>query len=185
MDDIASHISGKLHEIVQEIITEKKQNRSPTTRTEPKEQAGNVATDGSQPSPADQLKADAQKKALEICNSTLNLSCPHCHVAYVDFTGCVAIECSKCKGYFCGYCHAKATSWNHAHTLVETCPMNEKPGDPYGSPEIIKRVQKKYRIGKLKASLQQYGKEMQTAVLTELGKELSALDIQTSEVLHE
>ena len=36
-------------------------------------------------------------------DDALSLHCPHCHGAFLDFDGCLALQC-HCGGYFCGLC---------------------------------------------------------------------------------
>lgn len=49
------------------------------------------------------LRAKSNEIAQQIRSTILNLSCPHCHKVYFDFTGCMALVCERCKGNFCGF----------------------------------------------------------------------------------
>ena len=58
-----------------------------------------------------QTDVDKARKHIE---EMLNLMCPHCAQAYVDFNGCAALECSGCGGAFCAWCGL----WQVSDTLL-------------------------------------------------------------------
>jgi len=50
----------------------------------------------------------------------LGLHCPRCEQAFLDFDGCFALTCSRCRCGFCGWCLVDAGQDAHAH--VRVCP---------------------------------------------------------------
>ena len=98
-----------------------------------------------------ELKFKAQKAALVIRNTILNLACPHCHTAYFEFTGCMALQCESCKGDFCGYCHQGFTTASGTHEHVRNCVLNETANSSYYANEAeVKMAQRRYRTRKLR-----------------------------------
>lgn len=124
------------------------------------------------------LKAKAQSMALHIRNTILNLSCPHCHTAYAEFDGCMALQCQHCEEHFCGYCHQRCNGGRGAHDHVRQCLMNETPnGSYYADPDTITDAQRRYRTRKLKQFIQKEKKDLQNAIVIELEKDLNDLGI--------
>jgi len=127
----------------------------------------------------DMLRLEAQRVALEVRNTILNLSCPHCNIAYSEFSGCMALQCTSCRGHFCGYCHYKAANGMGAHDHVRQCLMNETDNATYfASPEQITKAQKKYRTRELKKFLRKFKKDKQNAIVIELQRDLADLGIK-------
>lgn len=126
------------------------------------------------------MKEKAKMNAAKIRNEVLNLKCPHCSTAYIDFTGCMALQCETCKGNFCGYCHTKTESSSGAHNHVRTCIMNEtRTGSYYATEEEIKAAQRRYRTRELKKFITTLGKkEEQNATIIELQDDLNELGIE-------
>ena len=54
-----------------------------------------------------------------IVERILTLACPRCTQAFVDFEGCFALNCGRCRAAFCAYCLADCGRDAHAH--VGTC----------------------------------------------------------------
>ena len=81
---------------------------------------------------------------LHIIEHILCLHCPRCQQAFVDFDGCFALTCSRCKCGFCGYCLRDCE--NDAHRHVANCPFNIAPGrDVFASRQIFDRAQNERR----------------------------------------
>lgn len=53
-----------------------------------------------------------------IRESILTPSCPRCNQVFVDFDGCVALTCHRCKAEFCGLCFADCGSDAHQHVRL-------------------------------------------------------------------
>jgi hypothetical protein len=127
------------------------------------------------------LKLKAKQVALVIRNTILNLSCPHCGIAYAEFSGCMALQCESCKAHFCAYCHFKAGSARGAHDHVRECLMNESTnGSYYADPVQIKNAQRRYRQRELKKRIRKFKKDEQNAIVIELSDNLKDLDIDPS-----
>mmetsp|Transcript_75679 Transcript_75679/g.204365 ORF Transcript_75679/g.204365 Transcript_75679/m.204365 type:complete len:99 (+) Transcript_75679:595-891(+) len=47
------------------------------------------------------------------------LRCPRCSAAFVDFDGCLALTCYRCRGAFCGLCLMDCGADAHQH--VQSC----------------------------------------------------------------
>lgn len=125
------------------------------------------------------LKQAAQKEALTIRNTILNLSCPHCKTAYFEFSGCMALACETCKKHFCGYCHQACSTSRGTHEHVRTCILNETTNGSYYATEAeIEAAQRRYRTRALRKYLGNFKKERQNAIVIELERELKDLDIQ-------
>ncbi|KAL7558501.1 hypothetical protein ACA910_008100 [Epithemia clementina (nom. ined.)] len=131
------------------------------------------------------LKEDAQREAMTVRNTIMNLACPHCNRAYFDFDGCMALCCASCKRSFCGYCHQKTETSQGAHEHVRQCLMNTTPdASYYASEERKKEAQRQYRTRELKKYLQKFKKNKQNAIVIELAQDLKDLDIKP-EALYE
>ena len=125
------------------------------------------------------LLLEAKNLAREARNTVLNLRCPHCEAAYFEFAGCMAIQCERCEGNFCAYCHQKTASSRGAHDHVRQCLLNETAdGSYYATPEQIRDAQKRYRTREIKSLLRKHKKNLQNAVVIELKQDLEDLDIK-------
>ena len=62
----------------------------------------------------------------------MTLSCPACKRAFVDFQGCLALQCG-CDAWLCGWCLVQCESGRSAHLHVASCAAG--PGNYYGSLE--------------------------------------------------
>jgi hypothetical protein len=119
------------------------------------------------------LKMKAEGHAKCIRNDILNLACPHCKVVYFDFEGCMALQCTACKRFFCGYCHAQCTTSRGCHDHVRECDLNETmDGSYYATPEQMKTGQRRYRTKTLKQFLRKLKKDEQDATIIELESDL-------------
>jgi transposase-like protein len=127
------------------------------------------------------LKVKAKQAALDIRNTILNLSCPHCGIAYAEFIGCMALQCESCEKNFCAYCHFKAGTSRGAHEHVRECLMNESTnGSYFADPVQIKNAQRRYRQRELKKHIRKFKKDEQNAIVIELSNDLKDLDIDPS-----
>lgn len=125
------------------------------------------------------LLVQAKNLAREARDTVLNLTCPHCKAVYFDFSGCMAIQCKRCGGIFCAYCHQKTATSAGAHKHVRDCLLNETAtGSYYATPEQIEDAQKRYRTREIKNFLRNHKKNLQNAIVIELKKDLKDLDIK-------
>ncbi len=69
---------------------------------------------------AEELKVDEMRR--HVADRLLTLACPRCSAAFVDFTGCFALTCHRCRCGFCAWCLADCGTDAHQH--VPRCPRN-------------------------------------------------------------
>ena len=64
-----------------------------------------------------------------ILQKLLTLSCPRCSQAFVDFTGCMALTCSRpgCGCGFCAICQEDCGNDAHGH-VGRGCPLAKRIG---------------------------------------------------------
>lgn len=121
----------------------------------------------------------AKSGAAQARNEALNLSCPHCATVYTEFDGCLALACATCKRHFCGFCHKAFESSRGTHQHVRECDANTTAnGSYYANAAEIKEAQRRYRVKRLKKFLrEQKGREIQNAIIIELGPDLNDLGV--------
>jgi len=180
--DIAAHLPESVWERVQDAIVAKMVEKEKEALDDRFNQILNSKIQEllSQYDNADDIvKLRAQQEALKVKNTIMNLSCPHCGIAYSEFTGCMALQCATCKGNFCGYCHSKTTTSRGAHDHVRECLMNEtNNGSYYATSEEIEKAQKRYRTREIKKVLRNHKKDLQNAIVIELGPDLKDIGIE-------
>lgn len=79
-----------------------------------------------------------------IREDVLTLACPRCRQAFLDFSGCFALTCSRagCGAGFCAYCLTDCGNDAHAH--VANCDLN--PGNGvFGDAAQFEEVQRQRR----------------------------------------
>jgi hypothetical protein len=83
-----------------------------------------------------------------LANEVLTLHCPReaCHQAFVDFTGCFALTCSRCACGFCAMCLQDCGADAHAH--VRGCV-----GEYFGSLEALNERWRARRTAQARAYL--------------------------------
>lgn len=84
---------------------------------------------------AQQVSPQVAQHLRAIQEQILNVSCPHCHCVFLDFTGCTSVQCGNttCKHYFCANCLVySSTSSNDTHHHVSRCPNNPNPASSGG-----------------------------------------------------
>ena len=85
---------------------------------------------------------DAHRK--HIVEQLLTLQCPRCSQAFVDFEGCFALTCGRCRGAFCAWCLVDCGVDAHRH--VAHCRHNRAPGRAvFGTAEQFVASQKERR----------------------------------------
>jgi len=124
-------------------------------------------------------KVMAHLHAKEIRDTIINLCCPSCKMVYVDFDGCMAIKCSRCSSYFCGWCHKKYINSTNCHHHVRDCVLNLTPDSNFycNDQNLVKEGQKRYRIQTLKKYLMLMKKDLRNATVIELKQDLEDLGI--------
>ena len=74
----------------------------------------------------DNDEREAARLRLEVVENILTLRCPRCKMAFVDYTGCAALECTNCKAAFCALCLKDCGK--NAHVRKNLCYISEKQG---------------------------------------------------------
>lgn len=120
------------------------------------------------------LREQGKSGAARARSEALNLACPHCDTVYIDFEGCMALQCSSCKKHFCGYCHKKTQDSKGCHNHVRECDMNQTTNGSYFADAIqIKEAQRRYRVKRLKLFLRNnFKKDVQNAIILALSDDL-------------
>ena len=78
-----------------------------------------------------------------VADRLLTLKCPRCEAAFLDFNGCFALTCHRCKCGFCAYCLADCGNDAHAH--VAACPHNHA-GGVFGQVANFEAAQRERRM---------------------------------------
>lgn len=94
------------------------------------------------------FSSEVTKFVREIQENILNLLCPKCNTPFYDFSGCAAVSCERCKGYFCGLCLEYCESSDNAHSHVKNCPKN-KGKDYFVAESTLNEVHRSMRKQKI------------------------------------
>eukprot|EP00300_Choanocystis_sp_HF-7_P020017 c20485_g1_i4.p1 GENE.c20485_g1_i4~~c20485_g1_i4.p1 ORF type:complete len:682 (+),score=124.20 c20485_g1_i4:797-2842(+) len=86
------------------------------------------------------LNPDVVTLVNQVVENALTLKCPRCKLAYIDHSGCAAVQCNNCPCNFCAFCFADCGSDAHPH-VQRDCKRNPKPGDYFATEDSFKHVQ--------------------------------------------
>jgi serine/threonine protein kinase len=101
----------------------------------------------------EQLRQEILERAIQdmevdrhlghIVEEILTLKCPNgaYRQAFVDFTGCFALECSRCGSGFCAWCLENCGSSDGAHWHVMNCQQKLSNDEYFGTFEEFERSQ--------------------------------------------
>ena len=98
-----------------------------------------------------ETKSNALSRIREhVVDDILTLRCPNpsCRMAFVDFTGCMALQCPRCKAGICGKCFKRFGKNAHPHIQRGECTVDSKR-EFFGDATYIKHVQQLYKTTKL------------------------------------
>ena len=130
-----------------------------------------------------------------VVEKILTLACPRCSQAFIDFDGCFALNCGRCRAAFCAYCLADCGKDAHAH--VGTCVEGKDslkaagvgnrrvgghPATVYGTKQAFEVAQKRRRCKHLALYLERFDDGDRTALLNQLDDELRDLNIARADV---
>ena len=119
-------------------------------------------------------KVSAGRK--QIIEEILTLACPRCKQAFLDFSGCFALECHACACGFCGWCLADCGEDAHDH--VSQCAAKPPGADEfYGSREEFENAQRKRQKMLIHTYLQQHDASLRREILEACKTELEALKL--------
>ena len=127
---------------------------------------------------------DHARKAVKdhICEHILTLHCPRCKQAFVDFTGCMALTCSRagCGCGFCALCGEDCGGDAHPH-IGAGCPLapqiGVKKGEFHLSNAEWNKAASKARTIKLKEYLATLTEAQRQHALIDCANELKDLKI--------
>ena len=121
----------------------------------------------------EQRSAVAQQRR-HIVDKILTLACPRagCGQAFVDFEGCLALTCARCKCAFCAYCLADCGKDAHRH--VANCDQSLATG-VHGSRAVFEEAQRRRRQRLLTAHLGSLQPALRGDVVKALERDLPAL----------
>ena len=111
-----------------------------------------------------------------IVERILNLACPRCGQAFVDFNGCFALKCSRCNAGFCAYCLEDCGNDAHAH--VAACKFSTKRGEYFNTAAGFEEVQRERRFTMLFQYLEGLPPEECAEALEDIDKDLKDLGIE-------
>jgi len=118
-----------------------------------------------------------------IQESILNLQCPRCKAAFIDFNGCAALTCgvSTCGCGFCALCLQDCGGSQETHAHVVNCKWNEGKSFVV-NPTALDGVHKTIRIEKIRKYLNEVSYEEQENILKIMCKDLLDLGITLAAV---
>ncbi|CAN8071016.1 unnamed protein product [Agarophyton chilense] len=128
----------------------------------------------------DKTEKDAQILKLNITRDILTLRCPEegCRVAFVDFSGCFALQCGnkECRIDFCAWC-LKSYSTSEVHGHVVNCP-ERATSQVYNSLAVFNEHHQKRRKNIIEEKLSKEDKAVRKRTLELLKRELEDLGIE-------
>ena len=130
-----------------------------------------------------------------IVERILTLCCPRCAQAFVDFDGCFALNCGRCRAAFCAYCLADCGRDAHAHvgacaegkdSLKASGASNRRisghPATVYGTKAMFEVAQKRRRCKHLALYLERFDEKMRADIVKAVEPELGDLGIAPADV---
>lgn len=130
----------------------------------------------------------ANREAIKehIVEKILTLRCPRCSQAFIDFSGCLALTCSRagCGCGFCGLCQADCGNDAHKH-VGDGCPLLEQMGAAgaqyrnfHLTEDAFDEVQKHRRTRALTAYLATLTEAQKQHALADCARELADLGLR-------
>eukprot|EP00475_Leptophrys_vorax_P027766 TRINITY_DN39647_c0_g2_i1.p1 TRINITY_DN39647_c0_g2~~TRINITY_DN39647_c0_g2_i1.p1 ORF type:complete len:171 (+),score=28.16 TRINITY_DN39647_c0_g2_i1:312-824(+) len=119
----------------------------------------------------DAVDREAECLRRDITEKILNLCCPRCGQAFIDFDGCCALRCSRCGCGFCAWCLADCGVDAHVH--VGGCVHNAMADrQVFAREDIWRKAQETRKMGMVREKLKTVkSPEVRRRVLELLGKE--------------
>eukprot|EP00808_Paulinella_micropora_P006437 g20579.t1 len=128
----------------------------------------------------DQDEREAARMRLDIIENVLVLKCPRCSAAFLDFSGCFALTCSRanCQAGFCAWCLQDCGN-NNAHSHVASCPENKsaRGRDVFGTQEAFDRHHEERRAREVRKRLAKASPAVTTYNISEKKKIISAMEL--------
>jgi len=128
----------------------------------------------------DAYEREVYEHCRHVRENILTLKCPRegCGLAFLDFDGCFALTCSKCRCGFCAWCLEDCGDDAHAH--VANCPEGRGiAGDPYGTKDAFTEAQAKRRKRVVRGFLRGIDDvKMREDIANQCRKDFEDLDMQ-------
>lgn len=127
-------------------------------------------------STADATRAISSLRCV-ITECELTLRCPCCAAPFVDFNGCLALECANCGADFCAVCLADCNEDAHAH-------IRRFHGNYFNMP-LFESSHRNRRTLEVAAAVQKlaFDEPSQRALVAALSVDLPPLGIDLDDVL--
>jgi len=119
----------------------------------------------------------AERLRLEIIEDILTLRCPRCKLAFIDYSGCAALTCAKCKAGFCALCLKDCG--HDAHQHVVNCPENIYK-NVFVTEEQFNRINSKRREKHINDKIKDQTNKTKTLLYKKMEKDFRDLGIQVN-----
>ena len=127
---------------------------------------------------AGEARVASATRMRNIIVEALNLACPRCKAALVDWDGCDALTCGRCRAGFCGLCLEDCKADAHEH-------LRQKHGAVFNTPQVRKAAHKKRAIHIIRQALdgvRHDNVELARELLNALQVDLKYLDLTNADV---
>ena len=122
---------------------------------------------------ADELRVEQTVRHIQ--ERILTLHCPRCEAAFLDFNGCFALTCHRCRAGFCAYCLMDCGADAHAH--VVQCPHRLQEG--YGGDQAqFAQAQRERRQRMVREYLGTVGADIRARVMAACQRDFDDLELR-------
>lgn len=117
--------------------------------------------------------SEVEKARNHIVDNILTIRCPNdrCGAAILDFTGCLALKCARCKIGICAKCFEHCGTDAHVHIKNGACKIDSNK-QLFANDEYIKNVQMLYKTRKLNEYMKTLAPSVATKVIEKYQGEL-------------
>ena len=121
----------------------------------------------------DEVGRKVRSEVTKIREHVLTLKCPRDGQAFLDFTGCLALPCSRCPCRFCGWCLEDCGDDAHPHIRECTVKPAAAQNDPYFAPmNVFDEHWRQRRRDQVQRCLEALDDEVREGVERELRQDL-------------
>jgi hypothetical protein len=121
----------------------------------------------------------AEEHRAAIIERVMYLRCPRCEAVFVDFQGCFALTCGKCKAAFCAWCLQDFGDSAQCHRhLASGCSraQTQSANTMYGTLDEFHASHRQRQTHELRRALERVKPAMRDQVRAALKKDLPDLD---------
>ena len=108
----------------------------------------------------------------------LTTKCPRCDAAFVDFTGCCALQCASCPAYFCAWCLKLSADSGSNHSHVANCREKPAGANMYYPNDLYAAYLKRRRTRLVQEALARLDPELAGDVYDVLHPQIADLNIE-------